>query len=88
MSKVAELPAISVAFDMDEGVYRIYASSYGQTTPAGERLFRGHPWPVVQFVHAEEAAALRDARTLREYLADCAAGKRKDKEPARRGWWD
>ena len=75
-------PVITVSHDLDEGVYRLYATSYHSTEPAGERLFRAEPWPVIKFEHATEAAAEKDAAVLRAYLADCASGKKKDKAPA------
>lgn len=80
-------PTISVSRDPD-GLFRLYATSYAQTTPAGERLFRGYPRPEIAFVHASEQAAERDATALRGYLEDCAKGKRKDREPRKRGWWE
>lgn len=88
MSKAAAIPVISVEQDIDSGEFALYASSYGQTMPAGSRLFRGYPHPVIAFSHADAASAEKDAATLRQYLADCADGKRKDKEPPRRGWWE
>lgn len=80
-------PVITVAFDLDSGSYDLMATSHRRTAPAGERLFRGYPHPEVRFSHDSEEAALRDAATLRSYLADCVAGKRKDVEPMRKGWW-
>lgn len=88
MSKTATVPEITVSHDLDSGEFTLCASSYGQVMPAGERLFRGYPHPEIRFSHTTEDSANRDAATLRAYLADCAAGKRKDKEPPRKGWWE
>lgn len=80
-------PLISISEDLDSGELTLMATSYGQTMPAGPRLFRGYPHPGVRFTHSEYAAAERDAAALRTYLAECASGKRKDRAPVGRGWW-
>lgn len=71
-------PAIHVEFDLETEAHVLMATNHGRTATAGERLFRGEPWPKVRFSHETEAAALRDAATLRAYLAECASGKRKE----------
>lgn len=78
-------PTITVESRPD-GFY-LAATSYNRTQPAGERLFRGEPWPVIHFSHATKEAAEKDATILREYLAACASGKVKDREQ-RKGWWE
>ncbi len=81
-------PQISVAFDMDTDEFRLMATSYSVTQPVGERIFRAEPWPEVAFVHPTQAEAEHDAQVLREYLEECASGKRKDKPTVSgRGWW-
>jgi hypothetical protein len=65
---MAEAPVITVSLDMDEGVYRLMASSYGRTTPAGVRLFHAAPHPDIKFEHADEASALHDAAALTAYI--------------------
>lgn len=65
----AALPTISVAFDHADEAHVIYATSYGRTAPAGERLFRAPPHPAITFRHEEQASAEKDAATLREYIS-------------------
>lgn len=86
MKKPAAIPVITVEYA--NNVHRLMATSYHQAAPAGERLFRGHPHPVIRFEHTDAASAEKDAGTLRQYLEDCANGKRKDVEPQRKGWWE
>lgn len=62
------LPTISLSFDSDSGEWALMARSYGQTVPAGARLFRAEPWPEVKFSHEDRGAAEKDAATLRAYL--------------------
>lgn len=64
----ADLPTISVGFDCDTGGWRIFATSYGSTMPAGERLFRAPPLPNIRFSHESKEAAETDAGKLREYV--------------------
>lgn len=71
-------PVISVEFNLETESYDLMATSYARTATAGERLFRSPPFPAIAFSHATEAAALKDAATLREYLEECASGKRKE----------
>jgi len=81
-------PIISIAYDMEEGCWQLFATSHGRTTIAGERIFRAEPWPDVRFRHPSEQEAERDAQTLRDYLDECASGKRKDVESVAHGWWE
>jgi len=86
----AIVPTISVEFDMESERFHLLASSYGQVMPVGPRLFRAAPYPHIAFEHQTQDAAEKDAATLRAYLDDCAAGRRKEKEskPVGRGWWE
>jgi hypothetical protein len=86
-----ETPVITVA-PTDTG-YELQATSYGRTSPAGQRLFRGRPWPVVSFSHTTKAAAEKDAATLTDYLRNPPkkGGHSEEAEvktkAAKRGWW-
>lgn len=71
-------PTISVEYDLDSESWQLMATNHGRTATAGERLFRGEPWPAIRFSHETQAAAEKDAATLRAYLAECATGKRKE----------
>lgn len=71
-------PAIHVEFDLETESYQLMATNHGRTATAGERLFRGEPWPRIVFSHETQATAEKDAATLRAYLAECATGKRKE----------
>lgn len=70
-------PIITVAYDLDEGVHQIYATSYSRTEVAGPRLFRAPPHPDIRFQHASQEAADRDAQILREYLSRVTSGPKK-----------
>ncbi len=84
----ADTPQISTAFDMDEGQHVIMASSYGQTMPAGPRLFRSPPYPDIRFSHDNQADAERDARKLREYLEGVASKRGPSKAKLRKSGAD
>lgn len=79
-------PVITV--DNVLGQWTLFATSYGRTAIAGPRIFRHEPWPEVEFRHATRETAEQHAITLREYLSDCASGKRNDKAPVGKGWWE
>lgn len=64
----ADLPLISVLYDADTGPWSIYATSYNDMRPAGERLFRAPPHPAIRFSHESKEAAEADAGKLREYV--------------------
>ncbi len=64
-------PIISVESANDR--YSLVATSYGQTMPAGPRLFRAPPWPDIAFEHDNEAAASHDAGLLQRYLDEVHA---------------
>lgn len=68
-------------FDAESGLWELYCSSKGmRAMPAGPRIFRGPPHPVVQFAHETKAAAERDAQKIREYLANLPERKISKKE--------
>lgn len=80
-------PVISVTQEGSE--YVLTATNHSRTAIAGERLFRQEPHPEIKFRHSSQADALRDAETLRVYLAECVSGKIKEKaKPVGRGWWE
>lgn len=81
-------PIISVSFDMDDMTYRLMATSVGGTAIAGERIFRGEPWPAIKWSHPDEQGAEKDAGVLRAYLEECATGKTKDSGPRAKGYWE
>jgi hypothetical protein len=64
----ADLPLISVLYDADSGLWRLYATSYNDMRPAGERLFRAPPHPAIRFSHEDREQAETDAGKLREYV--------------------
>lgn len=67
----AALPAISTEFDLATGTFYLTATSYGLCAPAGARLFRGPPFPDVQFQgHATEEQAKEHAARLAAYIAE------------------
>jgi len=81
-------PEITVMLDpLGSGEWRLMATSHLRTEFAGERLLRTEPWPQIKFRHSSHEEGERDAEILRTYLADCASGKRKDRGPVGRGWW-
>ena len=68
-------PKISIEYDMDREEFRLMATSYSVTNPAGPRLFRGGELPDVAFTHINEAEALRDCALLQTYVTLAWAGK-------------
>jgi hypothetical protein len=67
---------ITVEYDCDSDQYVLMVSDGRlRPAPAGARLFRAEPWPVIQFSHATKEAAERDATTLRKYLAGMTTKK-------------
>ena len=77
-------PTITISEDFDTGMWTIMATSYGQTMPAGPRLFRAPPHPDILFQHDTEAAALHDAAELRKYIADSWPKKEMSKAKIRK----
>jgi hypothetical protein len=71
-------PAIHVEYELESESWVLMATSHSRTATAGERLFRGYPWPQIAFSHETKQAADKDAAILRAYLADCAGGKRRE----------
>lgn len=81
---MTEVAAISVAYDLDEGLHVLYATSYGRTNVAGPRLFRAPPWPEIAFAHATQEQAEADAAKLRAYLESLVAKKGPSKAKLRK----
>jgi hypothetical protein len=75
---------ITTHYDFEMDRYELLVTSHGRTNPAGPRLFRGAPWPDVQFQHATKEAAQKDADTLQAYLDACAERKKPSKAAMRR----
>ena len=61
-------PVITVAFDVEGMVHRLFATSYRSTEPAGERLFHSPPFPEIKFEHETVEAAQADAAKLTAYI--------------------
>lgn len=81
-------PAISVIQEEDE-TYRLYATSHSYCEIAGPRLFRAPPHPDIKWRHLDYSEAEQDARKLREYLAECESGKRKERVgESVTPWWE
>lgn len=71
---------ITVEFDADLDVYQLFVSDGRMASmPAGPRLFRGDP-PVINFQHADPAAAATDAAVLQKYLSELEPQKRLTKK--------
>lgn len=83
MSNAAPL-TITVSQDCDTGLFELYATSYGRTTPAGPRLFRDPPHPDIRFSHETNEAADKDAATLRQYLEGLGQRKGPSKKALRK----
>ncbi len=72
---------IFTEFDLDTERYVLMADCGRMAaTPAGPRLFRGPPHPVIQFNHTTPEAAEADAVKLRAYLAGLNSKKPSKKE--------
>jgi len=67
-SRGAAIPTVSALLDMETGQWRLFASSYGMTTPAGPRLFRGGIPPALNWVSDTQEAANAEVALLTEYL--------------------
>ncbi len=76
-------PIISTAFDASTEEHVLMVTSYGRTSEAGPRILRAPPHPDVQWRHADEAAATRDASLLQRYLVEREAGARVSKRAQR-----
>lgn len=75
----ADLPQITITLDESTDLYILMARSYGMTSPAGPRLFRGGDVPNIEFRHQSQDAAEDAAGKLRTYL-DSAWDKKAPKE--------
>ncbi len=72
---------ITIEQDFDTDRYVLMADCGRMSAmPAGPRLFRGPPHPLIQFSHATLAEAEQDAATLRRYLDALPARKQTKKE--------
>lgn len=81
----AQAPVIAVDFDLATGTFYLTATSYGLCAPAGARLFRGPPFPDVQFQgHATEERAKEHAARLAAYIAERWVRKQPSKAEMRR----
>jgi len=74
-SVVVNIPVVTVELDWDTDCWRLMATSYLKTEPAGPRLFRGGDFPAISFTHASEAEAKTDAAILQQYLDLAWSGK-------------
>jgi len=87
-------PTITVELDWDADCWRLMATSYLKTEPAGPRLFRGGDFPAISFTHASEAEAKTDAAILQRYLDLAWSGKapkakgREEAEQPKMTVWD
>lgn len=68
---------ITTEFDLETERWRIMASEHGFTATAGVRMFRAPPHPDIQFNHATQAEAERDAGKLRAYLEGLPKARKK-----------
>jgi hypothetical protein len=75
---------ITTTLDFETEQWTLLVTSHGRTAPAGPRLFRGTPWPDIQFQHSTGAAADKDARVLQTYMDACAARKKPSKAQVRK----
>ena len=64
-------------------IWRILATNYGRTEPAGERIFRAPPHPEIKYVHTTRESAQADADKLTRYLNECTAKSRPSKRALR-----
>lgn len=78
-------PTITILEDLDSGEFLLMATSYGQTMPAGPRLFRAPPHPDIKFTHADHAVATNHMMKLQQYINDCWPKKAMSKAKMRRG---
>ncbi len=70
MSRPAEQPVISAVRMSPNQPFVLMATSYGQTTPAGPRLFRAPPHPDIRFSNFDTLEeAQKDAGKLQAYIA-------------------
>jgi hypothetical protein len=72
------MTTIRVQYDVESDHFELWArDDTMRDMPAGPRLFRGAPYPEVQFAHETQGAAERDAAKLQEYLNRTAKGPTK-----------
>ncbi len=72
---------IFVEFDLESERFVLMADCGRMSpTPAGQRLFRAPPHPVIEFNHATMESAEGDAQKLRAYLAQLSTKKPSKKQ--------
>lgn len=81
---MTELPKIFVALDYDTGEHILMARSFNITEPAGARLFKTPPHPLLEFRHETKAAAKKDAALLQQYIDEKWATKAPSKAKLRK----
>jgi hypothetical protein len=78
-------PEITVSQDLDSGVWHLYATSYGRTSPAGDRLLhvgKGQAWPAIRYECETQEEAERNATALRNHIGGW--GKSASKQQVRK----
>lgn len=68
-------PVITTSFDLSSDSYRLMATSFLKTEPAGDRLFRGGEYPAVSYVHDDADTAELDRAKLQSYCDLAWQGK-------------
>lgn len=74
---------MTLSLILDDEGFRIYATSYGRTAPAGPRLFRAPPWPNISFISDMLAEGEANLAALQHYL-DALPVKKVSKAKARK----
>jgi len=77
-------PIIGVELDIDTEEYTLTVTSYGFTSPAGQRLFKAPPYPDIQFKHSTRDAAQTDAVKLQKYIDEKWPKREMSKSKARK----
>ena len=70
---------MKITVDQHGETFRLMATNYGYTAPAGERLFRSPPHPDIAWVHESESSALKDAEKLQKYVDGLPVMKKRKK---------
>lgn len=65
---MSAVPKITLDFDWSTAEHVLIATSFGMTSPAGPRLFRGGMKPDIGFRSTDEAEARKWAEILQKYL--------------------
>jgi hypothetical protein len=73
---------LSIQYDDDYERYEIVVTAYGNTEPAGPRLYRAPPHPRVQFKHDTMEGAQAALTELNKYFDGLKnPTRKKDKKP-------